>query len=291
MVSQPPSPANNPDSALRYSDRFDFPLTLTELWFWQINTHHPKWKIRHSLDRLAFKSLRNYYFLPGRSAIITVRQQRARFSQAKWSTALRVGEALSRLPTIQAIFVTGALAMDNSPKFDDIDLMIVTSPHTLWLTRLVVVALLSLTGLRRPTSLPEHASPRVSGKTCDNLYLDTNHLIIHHRNLYTAHEILQAKVIFDRSNIHNQFLKANSWTRSLLPIAFSESLKKSEVSKLKKFDLISNSKFWISNFILSPINFLFFLIQYIYMYPKITSERVSLGYAFFHPRSDSIGSR
>jgi len=88
-----------------------------------------------------------------------------------------------------------------------------------------------------------------------------------------------------------QFLKANSWTRSLLPIAFSESLKKSEVSKLKKFDLISNSKFWISNFILSPINFLFFLIQYIYMYPKITSERVSLGYAFFHPRSDSIGSR
>lgn len=173
--------------------------------------------------------------------------------------------------------------MDNSPKHDDIDFMIITSPNTLWLTRLLVIVLLNKS--RRPKQLPEHSSPKVSDKICDNLYLDTNNLKINNKNLYTAHEILQAKCIFDRSGVHRRFLESNSWVKNYLPIAYRESLKK--ISK----KLICNKKYAISNF-LYPVNLLLFWLQYLYMLPSMTTERVSLGYAFFHPkRGNSLVSK
>ena len=97
--------------------------------------------------------------------------------------------------------------------------MVVTSADTLWLTRPLVILFLKALGLRRPTSLPEHQSPRVSDKVCDNLWLDETALALPEvkRNLYTAHEVLQARPLFDRGNTHAKFILANPWTKSISP--------------------------------------------------------------------------
>ncbi len=152
--------------------------------------------------------------------------------------------------------------------------MIVTSPDSLWSTRLKVISTLGPN--RRPTQLPEHSSPRVNNKLCDNLYIDSNHLRIwpsDDNSLYIAHEILQAKCLFDRSNIHARFLVENSWTKKYLPTAYREATKN---LSMINYNLTSNITSKV-------VNLIMFIVQYLYMRSKMTSERVGLGYAFFHP--------
>ena len=264
MASSPPSRSKNSLlETIQYFAKYDYPLTSEELWFWQHFTKISKFKIRNLNSNLKFK-ISNW----------KLRKRREIISKGKWLIAHRVGESLQKIPFIEAIFVTGSLAMNNCKSDADIDLMLITSPNSLWLTRLLVY--LQIHSFRRHphvTSAPD--------RVCDNLYLDIKNLELRIRNLYTAHEILQAKCIFDRSNIHQQFLTANSWVKSYLPIAYSESIK-----KFNNLDLTSNFKFQISN-LLFPINFLLFILQYLYMKPKMTNEKVSLHSAFFHPHLPS----
>ena len=272
---------NSLANTLSYFARYDYPLTYTEIRRWSSKPlplapspgqrHEQSENLGEGWGEVQKKD--GFYFLSGYQNPIHLRKQRAKFSKPKWLIARRVGDKLSKIPFIQAIFVTGALAMNNCPADDDIDLMIITSPHTLWLTRLLVY--LNIHSFRRKPGVK--IAP---GLICDNLYLDANSLRLTANNLYTAHEILQAKCIFDRGGTHYGFLTANSWAKDYLPVAYSESLKN---LKFNNLDLISNLKFKISN-LLFPINLLLFWLQYLYMKPKMTTERVGLGYAFFHPQ-------
>jgi hypothetical protein len=264
------------NAVLSYSDNYSYPLTAQEVWFWQIQSTLSRPQVAKYLSSRS--SFHGFYYL--HRSTVNVRASRVVSSASKWRKTQLTAKLLRFIPTIQAIFVTGSLAMSNSPPDDDIDLMIVTAPNTLWLTRLLVITVLTQKGLRRPPYLPEHSSPKVCDKICDNLYLDGDNLQLTTHNLYTAHEILQAKCIFERSNIHSQFLKTNSWVGDYLPIAYRQTLK--SIPKPP----ICNKQYAICN-ILWPINLLLFSLQYLYMLPRMTSERVSLGYAFFHPKTQT----
>lgn len=231
---------------LKYFAKYDYPLTKKELEFWS-GTKVKKFTKNIRLEK--------------------IRTQREKYSLLKWGIAYRYAAKLAKISFIQAIFVTGSLAMNNCKKSDDIDFMIVTSPNTLWLTRFVVMLLFA-----RNRRFPgQKIAP---DKICTNLWVDTNNLNIKDKNLYHAHEILQAKCIFDRGGVQYQFLKQNSWVREYLPNAYDETFKN---LKLKNLKLIKNLKLKIVNYIL-------FVLQYLYMKPKMTTERVGLGYAFFHPK-------
>lgn len=249
---------------LQYFDRHDYPLTKKELEFW-LHADLPEHTSTVSTEESS-----GYAYLKNRKKCISVRQSRRNYSLKKWQIAKHFANQLKKIESIEAIFVTGALAMDNCPENDDIDIMIVCAPNTLWLTRLRVFLLLN--GHRRPPSLPEHSSDRVSNKICDNLYLDTKHLRIVRQDLYTAHEILQAKCVFDRSNCAQQFLIENAWVKSYLPGAYPQ------------INLKESRNIYSSNIVTTCMNAVCFVLQYIYMMPKITHEKISLHSAFFHPR-------
>ncbi len=262
------------NKVLSYSDQFDYPLTLDEIWFWQTGTTFSKKRILSLIKHSSLDTKHSFYYLPGRSRLAALRSSREQISQQKWAIATRVAKSFNHLPTIEAIFVTGALAMNNSPENDDIDLMVITRPHTLWLTRLLVYFFLGRR--RRPSSLPEHSSPRVANTICDNLYLDSDHLYIREHTLYIAHEILQTKPVFDRTGVTSKFILANPWVKDYLPIAYSESLKKLAPSEHSSRNLLG--------YFLAPLNAFAFASQYLFMKSKITSEKISLHTAFFHPR-------
>ncbi len=281
MDSSPPRPLNNLFSTLAYFSAFQYPLTAEELWFWQSG--------RLSLTRIT-ALLKNYphtklgfYYLSGQDSTVDLRKNRLASSYYKKNLALKTSRIIRFIPWVHAIFITGSLAMDNSPKNDDIDLMVITHPHTLWFTRLLVVITLKIFHLRRPGRLPEHSSARVQNKICDNLWLDTDHLALSACNLYTAHEILQAKCIFDRGGIHRLFLTQNPWVRNYLPVAYFQILKNCSNDQLIKPTV--NRQLPIVKSLLWLINLLSFWVQYLYMRPKITTEKIGLGYAFFHPGS------
>src|SRR3989337_671925 len=121
--------------------------------------------------------------------------------------------------------------MENVGRADDIDLMIVTSRNRLWLTRLLVLALVSLIAERRkPPNQRETQTPglitepsptkdKVKNKICLNLFLDEDALAVPPamRNLYTAHEVVQVKKLVSKDHIAERFLKQHTWVQRYLP--------------------------------------------------------------------------
>jgi hypothetical protein len=241
---------------LAYFDKYDYPLTREELEFWG------------SGEVASLRAINGYYFLPGRSKLVSIRKRREKISQSKWSIARSAGEKLKKFPTIKSVFVTGSLAMNNAGVEDDIDLMLITSVNTLWITRLVIN--IFFWAQRR---LPgQNLAP---DKLCINLWLDESALHIEPHDLYRAHEVLQAKVLWERNNTHTKFLQANAWVKEFLPNAYPKTQSSRINVQENKID------YW-----LLIINYLFFAIQYLYMKPKMTSERVTLHSAFFHPKNN-----
>jgi hypothetical protein len=288
MEFKPPPPNQAAWLALKYFSRYSYPLTLREIFFWQPRTRLSLSQITRlcSSDRRIFNHGDTYTLSPsGRLSLL--RRRRQKISLSKWEIARQISRNLSRISWVAAVFVTGSLAMDSCQAGDDIDIFLVTTPDTLWITRFLAASYLKLAGLRRPPGLPEHSSFRVANKICDNLYLDTNHLRIdlpagrQGQSLYLAHELLQARCLFDRGGVHRRLLTANSWAADYLPIAYHQTLKKTS----NFTDSPPNQSF---NLIIKLINNLFYGIQYLYMKPRLTSEKIGPGFAFFHPRSGSL---
>lgn len=199
---------------LAYADVFDYPLTAREVHHFliangKINQH----SVNQDLKKLPQVSQKeSFYFLKGRGKIVSLRRKRERWSREKLKIAKRVAGWLKPIPSIRMVGVTGALAMKNSDEEDDVDLMIVTSKDRLWLSRGLIVTFLRLTGLyRRPD--------KIKNKICPNMLLDESHLKIpkKEQDLFSAHEVCQLKLLWDRDETYQKFVKENQWSKRYLP--------------------------------------------------------------------------
>lgn len=205
---------------LIYSDIFDYPLTKEEIWKFLIAENPLKRKeFEKELNYLSGAKLVHleggrFYCLSGRKKIIRTRLARKKESRKKIVIAKKIIKQLSRIPTIQFIGISGALSLENSGRDDDIDLFVITSKGSLWLTRLAMIILLLLTGRYRRRN-----QRRVSDKICLNMLIDETALAFSkiRQNLYTAHEIVQLMPIFERNNTYSKFINANKWAEKFLP--------------------------------------------------------------------------
>jgi len=206
-----------------------------------------------------------------------------KISKLKIEKAKHIARFLSFFPTILLIAITGSLAVDNAREDDDLDFFIITSANTLWLTRLIVIPLIGIFFKRRKPFAFRHSPFAIRDSVCLNLWLDESALAVpkNKRSLYTAHEVLQAKPIFDRGDTYAKFILANHWTSRYLAnahTAISHQFTANSNSKKNKL-LLSTA-----NCILSALNFVCYKIQYSYMKSKITRETITLHSAYFHPR-------
>ncbi|MBI2010445.1 MAG: hypothetical protein HYS86_04710 [Candidatus Chisholmbacteria bacterium] len=293
---------------LAYADIFSYPLTQKEFHHWLINRKKASVSSVNSAVSVLLKKpakiarVGHYYTLKGRTYFVNLRHHRGSWSRPKLIEAKRVGEWLKIIPTITMVAVTGALSMGNTDKDDDIDLLIVTTPNTLWLTRLLVVPLISLIAKRRTPSTsyksldPEQAK-RVEGlkdksfnnAICLNLWLDETALMIpkKNQNLYTAHEVAQVKPLWSRParrspeqsrkgeggrEVKNKLLIHNRWVKQFL-------------ANIKILSKPTKEKSTKPSSVVNIVNQFAFLIQHLYMKRRITREKVTLHAAFFHPKN------
>ena len=208
--------------ALAYADVFDYPLSAPEVLKWLIGqqaTGDRQKEVEKTLKEKSFLVSRvscrhGLYCLSGKEKIVKIREQRKTWSASKIKLAEKVAGILRLIPWVKLIGVTGALAMNNSKEDDDIDLLIVTSKNRLWLTRLFSVFLVELTGKRR-----RPGDKKVKDKICLNMLLDESHLAIpeKERDLFSAHEVCQMKLLWEKERTYQQFLKANQWSQKFLP--------------------------------------------------------------------------
>ncbi len=260
--------------ALAYADCFDFALTLSEIQLrYQGNRKISQKSLKQNLDQLIAQKVifthNQYYFLSGRNHLAAIRKQRLRISTEKLVRSQPIIKKVSKIPGVKAIFLTGTVAADNAAELDDIDIMIITKSNMLWLTRLGVTVVLEIMRVRRT---PHDTNP--NNKICANLYLEETHLAVpaNNRNLYTAHEVILVKPLFDPDNIAARFQKSNQWIKQFLPNTSipqlsSRSLRRSVTNKWLLF-----------------LESIAYTLQHLYMKQHMTREYVTSHVAYFHPQ-------
>ena len=197
---------------LAYADVFGYPLKEKEIRKFLISQVLTEGQIWPKLSQVAHKN--GFFFLKDRGRIVALRQKREKWSQEKIRIAQKVSQWLKIIPTIKMVAVTGALAMENAAKEDDIDLLIITAKKRLWLTRLLTVFLVELVARRR---YPH--DKKVKDKICLNMFLDEEHLAVplKERDLFTAHEVCQLKPLWGRDKTYQKFIQKNPWVKDFLP--------------------------------------------------------------------------
>lgn len=276
---------------LSYADIFDYPLTPEEIVKFLVGESEVEMEVvLNALAKVITDPKQvctdgEFYFLRGRKEIVELRKKRMRWSEKKWGIAQKTVNGLRIIPLIKMIGITGALAMNNCWEEDDIDLLVITSANCLWLTRLVIFLLIPLLGIRRRK--PQETE--VKDKICFNLFLEENHLQIKTENLFLAHEICQVKPLLNRGKTYEKFLGENQWVSNFLPNAKNSSKFKSLPRACRG---VQNSKFGRNhsisqylNILISFLDIIAFKLQYFYMKPKKTNERITLHQAFFHPQN------
>jgi hypothetical protein len=197
-------------NTLLYSDLFDYPLTPAEVAHYLIGLPGTTDDVRTCLVRTCYLAgriveLDGYLTLRGREGLIARRIDRAATSDRLWRHARRFVRVLRLLPFVRMIAITGALAMNNSGTGDDIDVLIVTAPDRVWLTRAFAVALVY--------------AGKLGGNTlCPNYVLSERALVLDRRTLFVAHEFVQMVPVYGAA-VYDRMCAANGWVQSLLPNA------------------------------------------------------------------------
>jgi hypothetical protein len=248
--------------AICYADIFDFPLTRSEIVKYQIASIK---KSKKHFDAQVLQQSRGYYFLKGRGNIVSLRKKRESYSHKKVTIANKHCRIFKLIPTIQSIFVTGAVAAQNARKQDDIDILVITKTGWIWTTRLLVIMLANIVGIRR-----KPGEKKIADKLCFNMFIDEDHLAIpvNERDVFSANEIARMKLLWGRGAVSSRFYYENKWIRSFLP----------------NFIIPVHGKKTVHQG--GPLQFIEFImrsLQLFYMKFRRTNEVITDGYVRFHP--------
>lgn len=250
-----------------YHDFFSYPLNRTDVDRWSLGD---KGGVLKKGVNIVEKD--GWFFVEGREDLVARRLAREKIARAKRVKAQKAANFLKRLPSIRFIGITGSLAMSNTSKKSDIDLILITSSETLWITRLIVLLSLQLFGF----AIRHSGQKEERDRLCLNMWLDEQCIewSIHERNIYTAHEIVQILPLVNKDKIYEKFLYTNNWVLDYWPKAVD--IRKIEIK-------INRHKNSFQKAIMKGMNIFFFFVQYLYMRKKITTEFVSQHIALFHP--------
>lgn len=203
---------------LVYADIFDYPLKIQEIHKWLIGRKATLRQIEKALRGLnqesRISSHGKYYFLRKREGLVIQRNHREKQSVRYFRKAKLLSQILKVVPWIKLVGISGGLALQNASKKDDIDLFIITNKNRLWISRLLALGLLTLTGQRRKVG---EKGRKIAGKLCLNILLEEDRLEQQNKDIFVAHEVLQMKVLWQREGIYAEYLEDNSWAFKFLP--------------------------------------------------------------------------
>jgi hypothetical protein len=194
-------------ATVAYADLFDFPLERREVHRDLIGIAAAEAATITAIDTLLARgdlaADGAYLVLPGRRGLAQVRAERQARAARLWPAARRLGRLLGRFPFVRMVALTGSLAASNPDARADIDFLIITAPDRLWTVRAMAVALVRLA--------------RQGGvHLCPNYLLSTRALALDHRDLFTAHELLQAMPLSGAA-VYRRLLDSNPWAAQWLP--------------------------------------------------------------------------
>ncbi len=156
------------------------------------------------------------YALKNGKATMGSRGEHLRNYIQKMKQAKRATWLISCVPFVRAVFVCNTVGFGVPTVQSDIDVVVITKDKTIFLTRFLVTALLTITGFRR------HGR-QVQNKICLSFYLSENNLSLQslaiERDIYLQYWIALLIPVYDPDQLHARMLMDNAWVSETLPFA------------------------------------------------------------------------
>lgn len=189
---------------LIYFDLFKHPLRREEIRAFSPLTEHPD----NALTRLVSKGLvaeaDGHFALRSASEKAVQRLRYAERARKRMAKARKYSRLIGSFPFVRAVMLSGSISKGVLDENGDIDYFIITAPKRLWVARtlLVLYKKLFLLNSRRDF--------------CVNYFIDTEHLAIEDRNIFTATEVVTL-VPTHGPEVCTAFFAANTWAFDQFP--------------------------------------------------------------------------
>lgn len=189
-----------------YFDVFKHPLTTAELT--RLVLPDDPDAVHEATERLVARrqlaAQGAWRFRPGQQHTLERRVARARHAERLWPRVKAAARVLAGFPFVRALLVTGGLSKNSAGEEGDVDWLILVEPGRVWTLKSMLQV------FRR--ALPEVLRQQF----CTNYLLDTAHLGLDDRNLFTAIELATAVPIAG-PEAAVALLDGNVWAARFVP--------------------------------------------------------------------------
>lgn len=190
---------------LLYFDIFQHPLTFEEIArFCPV----PPGRLRDALRTLRQESLLfefdGHFALHPLKTLLERRRANEARARARMPKAARMSRFIAGFPFVEAVMLSGSMSKGVLAPDGDIDYFIVTKPGRLWVARTLLVLFKKAFLLNSRRDF------------CVNYFVDTDHLTIEDRNLFTATEVVTLKPMAGAATCA-AFFGRNPWAFERFP--------------------------------------------------------------------------
>jgi len=193
---------------LAYYDIFSYPLTAEEIYSNLGVNHTTPEEIKSELEKLSTDQIvfckGEFYLLNDDDYYVRRRQAGNKLAEKRLKTARQVSGFISRFPFIRGILLSGSISKGFMEKDADIDYFVITHPNRVWFSRLILMIFKKIFLFN---------SKKIF---CINYFVDTEHLEIEEKNIFTATEIVTLLPTFG-ANTYEEFYNKNLWIKQFYP--------------------------------------------------------------------------
>jgi hypothetical protein len=191
---------------LLYFELFSHPLTAAEVYAYAHTG--TKSEVNETLKSLVERGFifkyEGFYMTQDQSKWVNKRHDCNRRADEYLPIAQQKARFIASFPFVRAVFVSGSLSKHSMSAESDIDFFIITKTERLWLSRTLMML------YKKIFLFNSHKY------FCINYFIDTNHLEIEEKNLFTATETVTLLPMYGKE-WYESFYKANQWAYDIYP--------------------------------------------------------------------------
>jgi predicted nucleotidyltransferase len=193
---------------LLYFDIFKYPLKEDEL-LRACGVDLPERKtgreaIQNLVERNKITCEGAFFFVGKGEGYVERRIRGNELAEQRMVKARKVSRFIGSFPYVRAVMLSGSLSKNYMEPDSDIDYFIVTEPGRLWVARTMLIL------YKKIVLFNSHRN------FCVNYFVDTDHLDIEDRNIFTATEVIYLLPTYNRK-IYQHFRENNSWADEIFP--------------------------------------------------------------------------
>jgi hypothetical protein len=195
-------------NTLVYYDIFNYPLKAKEIVRFLQADYDSETLVQKELDSLCQEKIIFRFdelFSLQNNEALALRRRKGNIEAKRYlQLAKRKAKLIASFPFVRAVMASGSLSKGFMDENSDLDFFIVTEPGRLWIARILLVM------YKRIFLFNSHKY------FCVNYFIDSEHLEIEEKNLFTATELATVIPLYG-SEHYQKLFESNGWIKNIFP--------------------------------------------------------------------------